>query len=165
MGNSAESPGLRRVDRCDLSLSEEAGTPDVGRNAAWTIAISMMLMAGIITVAALAPVKRIETVLDEKILLKQSQLTVAELADFLRWNRKHLPLKIAVPAGGAAKDTRVTFSSLELPLGKFISEFERQTQCRHRFSGCGNAYSILYGSAYNLGLSFEPPSESEITWE
>ena len=125
----------------------------------------MMLMAIIITIAILAPVKRIDAVLQKRVQLQSDTMTVAELSKFCRFNRKSLPLSIYIPAGGAAAERHVRFSGTQMPLQEFIAEVEQQTGCSHRFSGCGNAYSILYGSAYNFGLSFTPPVGSEFKWE
>ena len=129
------------------------------------IAIVLTLMGGTIAAAALAPVKRIDAVREQTIYLQQSDMTVAELSEYCQFNRDRMPLRIYVPHGGEAKADTVTFSTLEMPLKQFISEFEQQTNCRHRFSGCGNGYSILYGQAYNFGLSFSPSAESGYTWE
>ena len=58
------------------------------------------------------------------------------------------------------------FPSRTPTVGQFIEALERQRGFRHGLSGCGNAYSILAGPAYNFGLSFGPPPEelSEQTW-
>lgn len=130
-----------------------------------TLAIVLLLMGGTIVAAALAPFKRVDAVREQLISLQQSEMTVAELSEYCQINRDRMPLRILVPAGGNALTDTVTFSALVMPLKQFISEVENQTGCRHHFGGCGNAYSILYGPAYNFGLSFNPQADSGYTWE
>ena len=110
-------------------------------------------------------VKRLDTVLQKPVRLQSSTMTVAELSEFCEVNRKSLPLTIYIPAAGIAAEREIRFSGTEMPLHAFIDEIEGQTGCSHRFGGCGNAYSILYGSAYNFGLSFTPPAGSEFKWQ
>lgn len=123
------------------------------------------VMAIIITIAIVAPVKRIDAVLRKRVQLQSDTMTVAELSEFCRLNRKSLPLSIHIPGGGAAAERQVRFSGTQMPLEEFIAELEQQTGCSHQFCGCGNAYSILYGSAYDFGLSFTPPAGYEFKWE
>lgn len=118
------------------------------------------VMGIIVTIAAVAPVKRIDAVLQQSVELESTQMTVAELSEYCDGNRTSLPLSISIPAVGAAVHRELHFSSTRLPLQQFISEVEQQTGRKHHFSGCGNAYSILYGSAYNFGLNFAPSSNS-----
>lgn len=124
-----------------------------------------LVMAMMISAAVLAPVKRIDAVLQKPVQLGATRMTVAELSEYCEWNRSSLPLPILIPSGGAAASRELRFSSTEVSLQQFIREVEQQTGARHEFGGCGNAYSILYGSAYNFGLSFSPSSGSELRWE
>ena len=130
-----------------------------------TVGIVITLMGGTITAAALAPVKRIDAVRERPIVLPEKVMTVAELSEYCQLNNDRMPLRIYVPKGGSARTETITFSAVEMPLKQFISEVEQATGCHHRFNGCGNAYSILYGHAYNFGLSFSPDAESGYTWE
>ena len=121
-------------------------------------------MAAIVTVAALAPVKRVDAVLAQTVELDSDQMTVAQLADFCSEHRRSLPLTIYIPSGGPAAESQIQFSNRSMSLQQFIADVERQTGCHHHFSGCGNAYTVLYGNACSFGLSFTPPPDSGLEW-
>ncbi|MEZ6124294.1 MAG: hypothetical protein R3C49_14130 [Planctomycetaceae bacterium] len=127
--------------------------------------ILLTLMFAVIAAAALAPIKRIDAVCEQTIQLPRLSMTASELSEYCLLHRDRMPLRIHLPQGGLAKAETITFSSVNLSLRQFIAEVEQQTGCHHRFSGCGNAYSILYGSAYNFGLSFSPDANSGYRWE
>jgi hypothetical protein len=131
------------------------------RRALVVAAIHVGAMGVIITAAIAAPVKRTDTVLQQPVELSTTEMTVAELSEYCRFHREQFPLRISIPAGGTALDKRLRFPAVRMSLQQFITELEQQTGCRHRFFGCGNAYSVLYGPAYNIGLHFMPPSEGE----
>ena len=122
-------------------------------------------MSIIITIAILAPVKRIDAVVQKPVQLQSENMTVAELSEYCQFNRPSLPLTIYIPAGVAVAKREIRFSGTQMPLHQFITEVEQQTGCSHRFAGCGNAYSVLYGEAYNFGLNFSPPVDSEFKSE
>lgn len=124
-----------------------------------------IVMASIVIIAMLASVKRIDAVLRKPVQLQANTMTVKELSEYCESNRALLPLRVYIPSGGIAGVQKIVFPSTEMPLQHFIAEVERQTGCTHRFGGCGNAYSILYGDAYNFGLSFVPPSGSDYEWQ
>ena len=121
------------------------------------LAMHLLTMALLVTLAALAPVKRIDQVKQQMIHLPQKAMTVAELSEGCRYRRKAWPLRVHLPDGERAQSTVLHFSSESMPLGQFITEVESATGLRSRFGGCGNAASILYGEAYNFGMSFDPP--------
>lgn len=122
-------------------------------------------MACIITAAAFAPVKRIDAVLKRSVELDRQRMTLAHLANYCLENRQMLPLRIYVPSSGRRENSEITFSSTTMPLQQFIAEVEQQTGCHHHFSGCGNAYTVLYGNAYNFGLLFIPSPDSIDEWK
>ena len=136
-----------------------------GKAAFAAAATHASVMAVIVTVAILAPVKRVDAVLQKPLQLQSDKMTVAELSEYCQFNRETLPLTIYIPSGGTALNRQLNFSSTRMPLQQFIVEVEQQTGCTHHFGGCGNAYSILYGSADNFGLSFVPPSDSGYKWQ
>lgn len=123
------------------------------------------VMAAIVAFAIWAPIKTVDAVLQRLVHLPTDTMTVAELAEYCRFNRDTLPLRIYIPSGGTAAQQQIDFSSQTMPLHQFIAELEQQTGCMHQFSGCGNAYTILYGNAYNFGLSFTPAPDSGYKWE
>lgn len=123
------------------------------------LATHLLTMALLVTLAAMAPVKRIDRVKRQLIHLPQTAMTVAELSEECRYRRKEWPLRVHLPDGERAQSTVVRFSSESMPLGQFITEVESVTGLQSRFGGCGNAASILYGGAYNFGLSFDPPDQ------
>lgn len=123
------------------------------------------VMASIVIIAILAPAKRIDAILRKPVQLQSNTMTVKELSEYCQSNRASLPLRVYIPSGGIGGGQTINFPSTDMPLQQFIAEVERQTGCTHRFGGCGNAYSILYGDAYNFGLSFVPPSGSDYEWQ
>ena len=125
------------------------------------LAMHLLTMALLVTLASLAPVKRIDHVKRQMIHLPQREITVAELSEECRDRRKEWPLRVHLPDGERAQSTVLHFSSESMPLGQFITEVENATGLQSRFGGCGNAGSILYGQAYNFGLSFDPPDRRQ----
>ena len=144
---------LIRVRRSRASSSREAAFA--------TGVTHACLMGIIVAIAYLAPVKRIDAVLQRPVQLPSHTMTIAELSEYCRYNRKSLPLAISINEGGTTFEREITFSDNPMPLQQFIGEYEQQTGSSHRFAGCGNAYSILYGEAYNFGLHFRPPADSQ----
>ena len=135
-----------------------------GRRALYVAGLHGLTMVAIITVAALAPGKQIDVVKQRAILLPTTKLTVAQLAEFCRDNRKSLPLRIYIPSKGAAVTSELQFTSRHLPVSVFMDQIEQQTGLHGRICGCGNAYTILTGAAYNGGLSFMPKDGSPYQW-
>ena len=115
--------------------------------------------------ALLAPVKRMDAMLMQAVSLPDTVTTVGQLAEFCDSNCEKLPIRISLPAGGAFANSPVHFSANSVSVRQFIAEIEQQTGCKHYVSGCGNAYTVLYGPAYNFGLSFHPPAGSNLSWD
>lgn len=122
-------------------------------------------MAIIIIAAIFAPVKRIDALMEESVQLDATQMTVAQLSEYCQSHRKSMPLTILIPSGGSAAKSKIHFATDRMPLKEFIDQVKHHTGLNPRFSGCGNAYSVLYGDAYNFGLSFIPDADSEYQWE
>ena len=118
------------------------------------------VMVVIITAGVLAPVKRIDALLQRTVDLDKDTMSVAELAEYCEHNRSTLPVSVYLAPDDANARPILHFSNKVLSLQQFITEVERQTGCEHHFSGCGNAYSVLHGKAYNFGLSFVPKPNS-----
>lgn len=118
-----------------------------------TAGVHFGVMGMIVVAAFLAPVKRIDVMLQQRIILPGHETTVRELAEFCDANRTSLPVRITLPSDGPAADLPIRFSETSVSVRQFIAEIEQQTGCSHGISGCGNAYSILYGPAFNFGLS------------
>jgi len=122
----------------------------------WSAVTMLSLMIG----GCLAPGKRIDRLLDRPVSLSRNAFTVAELnEEAKRWDDPAFPVWITFPEEGVAAHTvRVTFPRRDLTLREFVDEVESQTGLHHHFGGCGNAYTIVDGPAYNFGLSFLPPA-------
>ena len=75
------------------------------KSAALVAALHTTTMVAIIVAGALAPVKRIDAVLEQTVQLETEQMTVAQLSAYCRLNRKTLPLTIYIPASGEAANS------------------------------------------------------------
>lgn len=134
------------------------------RKALVATATHATLFAAIYFAALLAPGKRMDTMLKKTIALPEKNTTIGQLADFCSTNRSKLPIRISLPAGGTFADSSVQFGQTSVTVLEFIATIEQQTGCKHYISGCGNAYTVLRGPAYNFGLSFQAPAGSDASW-
>lgn len=110
-------------------------------------------------IAAMAPGKRIDLVLQREVTLPQTDWTIAGLTEHCKLNSRpgstpEFPLKVHLSHQQSIADAPVRFPDRRLTLQQFIDAIEEQTNLRHSFGGCGNAYSVVRGSAYNFGLFF-----------
>jgi hypothetical protein len=104
--------------------------------------------------AALAPVKTTEKILENRLQLPRSEITLAELDDEARFEQLHdwLPGYVHITSPPDASAQRVRFRSKEITLREFVATIEGQSTLRHRFSHCGNGSSILFGGDACFGL-------------
>ena len=115
-------------------------------------------MVAIIAIAAALPGKRIERLLDETVVLDSTEMTLDELKEYCEWEaREQFPLRTSIQYGDRNGGLLVRFSDEVLTLRGFINAIESQTPLRHRIDGCGNAYTIIDGPAYNFGMSLREP--------
>lgn len=123
------------------------------------ILIHLSAMGAIIAIAAALPGKRVERLLDETVVLESAEMTLDELKEYCEWQaREQFPLRTYVEPGKANGELVVRFPDEVLTLRGFISAIESQTPLRHNIGGCGNAYTIIDGPAYNFGLSLSEPA-------
>jgi hypothetical protein len=113
-------------------------------------------MIALVLVAAFAPVKIVDRQKARYITLPKQVMTVAELAEPIEhgWDPFYY-YSVSVPEG--LSDRAVLFPARELAVGEFISTVEAQTPLRHRFSHCGNGFTILGGGDCSFGLHFRVP--------
>lgn len=140
-----------------LSLRRSARNKNY-RMIAGRFGVHLTVMVLVTTAAVLAPGKHIQQVLHRPVRLKKSTMRLSELEDYCNHHSRHrggqqFPLRVYIVRNDNAPDQLIHFPSDQLTLEEFIDAIESQTQMSHSFAGCGNAYTILKGRAYNFGLS------------
>ena len=131
------------------------------RNLAWATVVTQVLLMGAVVVAAhLAPMKTTEHFLDRTLVLPRQELTLADLAgepDALR--PEWMPRWISITAADEERLTLIRFDSAMLTTRQFVGTVERQSTLRHRFSHCGNGWTVLWGGDCCFGLYMRRPRE------
>lgn len=125
-----------------------------GRGTA-TLVTYVAVTAVVVVAAILAPVKTTERVLDTRLILPKSDLTLAEMDRGQNFeNTEWLPQYISVASTPDNADQEVRFGETNVSLREFVDTIERQSELRHRFRHCGNGSSILFGGdcCFGLGL-------------
>ena len=115
-------------------------------------------MVVVITVAAFAPVKVTDRLMERPVTIPKTEMTLAELNEYCQLHRRgNLPIHIYVEFYEADSTRTVHWSAERMTLRQFIAALESQTPLRHRFSGCGNGWTILWGNDCSFGLSMRDP--------
>ena len=129
-----------------------------GQDALLAVGTQVATMVLVITVAAFAPVKVTDRLREEPVAVPKTEMTLAELEEFCQFHRRgNLPVYISISFDKAASDQVVRWPAQHMTLGHFIDALESQTSLRHRFSGCGNGWTILWGNDCSFGLSLRDP--------
>jgi len=122
-------------------------------NAALGVAASSMTFGTILLGAAMyLPSKTVEKQLARAVKLKSTEMSLAELEHYLRYDRKHVPIHVWLTFAEDDKDALVRFPSPQITLREFIECIESQTVLRHRFMHCGNGWTLLHGGDCCFGL-------------
>lgn len=120
------------------------------------LCLSHATVMGLIVVVAYAvPMKTIERICSREIILDKTTYTLAELSEYSQSHREAFPIRIHIHDSSENANRQLSFTSTKMALGEFITDLERQTNMSHRFSCCGNAYTILGGPLPSFGLSFD----------
>jgi hypothetical protein len=112
------------------------------------IALQTIVMSLIIVAAILAPVKTTDRYLRRSIRLPNTEMTLGELHDLTDSDHRYGITVAATPEDS----TVISFPARQLNLRQFITAIEKQSSLRHRFSHCGNGYTILWGGDCSFGL-------------
>jgi hypothetical protein len=121
-------------------------------NADLTLHVSAMV--GIVVAAVYCPVKVTERVLDRQVVLPKTVMSLGELREWTESSdsRPHLPIRTWLMVHESEVARVVHWPRLVLSLREFVSTIEVQTRIRHRFHGCGNGWTVLWGNDCSFGL-------------
>ena len=117
-------------------------------------ALTFLLVA-----AALAPVKITQPLLAMTVSLDAKQMSLQRLDTYIGSpdHRQQFPIRTYLTFAEEDENTIVKWPSTQMTLGEFISAIESQTRLRHRFNGCGNGWTLLWGNNCCFGLSIRDP--------
>jgi hypothetical protein len=73
-------------------------------------------------------------------------------------SRPHLPIRTWLIVHESEVARVVHWLRLVLSLRDFVSTIEAQTRIRHKFHGCGNGWTILWGNDCSFGLGLRDPT-------
>jgi hypothetical protein len=126
------------------------------------LALHVSAMAGIVVAAVYCPVKITERVLDRQVVLPKPVMSLAELRDWTKSpeSRPHLPIQTSLIVHESEVARVVHWPRLVLSLREFVSTIEVQTRIRHRFHGCGNGWTVLWGNDCSFGLGLRDPTRA-----
>ncbi len=135
-----------------VASRRESGRGRGGSTVATYVAVTALVIVG----AILAPVKTTERVLDRRLLLPKTELTLAEMDREVNFDQTEwLPRYVDVGTTKANADTRIRFSATNITLREFVDTIESQSTLRHRFAHCGNGSSVLFGGDCCFGLRLQ----------
>ena len=87
-------------------------------------------------------------------------MSLAELREWTSgpgWT-EHLPIRMWLDVHYAEVARVVRWPRLVLSLREFVSAIEARTRIRHRFHGCGNGWTVLWGNDCSFGLALRDPT-------
>jgi hypothetical protein len=125
-----------------------------GRVASWSeLVCHLAIMIAIVQWAIHAPVKTVDRLMAQHIVLPRQSLELYELEE----------LSLTIPGGKPHICTSgpddlakrvVDFPARDLTVAQLIATIESQTPYRHQFGHCGNGRTILWGGDCSFGLRF-----------
>ena len=109
--------------------------------------VYVAVMALVVVVAYLAPVKTVDRVFNSHIHLPETTMTLGELQDFLSSGQENtaFPLPMSLDLPHSVLSYTVQWNAKDMSYGQFVEAVESQTPIRHHFLSCGNATTILWG--------------------
>ncbi|WP_254511038.1 hypothetical protein [Anatilimnocola floriformis] len=123
--------------------------------------LTYLTITTVVFVAAIvAPVKTVDRVLDTKVVLPKTEISLAEMNDDdsdNRWLSRYI--RVGATQENAAQV--IHFREREITLREFIETVETQSNLKHSVAHCGNGYSILYGGDCCFGLRMSEPRKSQ----
>lgn len=126
---------------------------DVRGRGVLTFATYALVTLAVVVAAVFAPLKSTERVLDRRLVLPKTVLTIAEMDHATNFeNTRWLPRTIDVASTAENADQEIRFRATEISLREFVDTIESQSTLRHRFRHCGNGSSILFGGDCSFGM-------------
>jgi hypothetical protein len=122
--------------------------------AASTLLTYFVITAVVFVGAVLAPIKTTQRILDRRLHLPRTEITIAELDDEAQFQgrRDWLPRYVRVASTPDNAAQWIHFRARNITLREFVDTVERQSNLRHRFAHCGNGSSVLFGGDACFGL-------------
>ena len=121
----------------------------------------LAVVGGCVALASVAPVKTVDRVLERRLVLPATSLTLGELRTYFGspagWK---LATHVSITEEQAQLKRVIQWPDREVSVRQFIAAIEAQTPLRHHFGGCGNGSSILFGSNCVFGLRFSDARET-----
>jgi hypothetical protein len=126
------------------------GRPEWGRAA---IAIQSVVLAAVILAAHIAPVKTVDKVREQSVVLPKIEMTLTELHEYAEGVVAQRPRFVTgmMEPGAEALET-VRFPARRITLGQFVESIEDQSRYHGRYSHCGNGWTVLWGGDCSFGL-------------
>lgn len=119
---------------------------------------AMLVFAGVVgAAAAYRPVKVVEQQLNRTVTLPATRTTLAELAYHATFDRRHFPALTSLTFADRDQNVVVEWPARQITLRQFVDALESQTDLRHKFSHCGNGYTVLGGGDCSMGLMIFDP--------
>ncbi len=110
--------------------------------------------------AAYRPAKVTEQLLDRQVTLPSRQMTLAELAYQITYDRRGFPVRMWIGVPDDDSDQIIQWPSEELTVREFLAALETQANLQHKFAHCGNGYTVLGGGDCSMGLSIFDPART-----
>lgn len=117
----------------------------------------LMFLVIVTSAAAYRPAKAMEAKLNLRLTVPSENMTLARLAYHAEFDRKGFPIRVSFSFAEESKNNFVRFPGIEMTVRQFICAIESQTELRHRFTHCGNSYTVLYGLGPSSYLSVRDP--------
>jgi|GEM_PF-1981687 len=113
-----------------------------------------VVFGGIIAFAAYyQPAKTVEQELQRSISLPSAEMSLAELAYAMSYDRQSYPIHVTLRFPDSAKDQVIRWPSQQVSVAEFLGAIESQTSLRGSFRHCGNGYTVLHGGDCCFGLA------------
>lgn len=122
------------------------------------IGIQVFVMVSIITAAHFAPVKTTDSVLARTVMLPETEMTLAELRERAAVHRREsFPIVMYMTVPNNEESAVIRFPAPQMTLRQFVAAIENQSSLRHRFSHCGNGWTVLWGGDCRFGMHMLDP--------
>jgi hypothetical protein len=125
-----------------------------------TFWLQLAVMSGVVTAAVLAPTKIVDRILDRPVRLPERRMRLADLDHYIEehgFRGDAFPTILWIHYVESDEPQSVEFPGTDITLRQFVATIENQTALRHRFHGCGNGYTVLWGNDCSFGLSLRDP--------
>ena len=122
-----------------------------------TCAVSVSASALVLLFAAsYLPAKNQQRLLAKSIHFKSEKITLAEFKDYCEENRAQFPVYISLRFAARSKDIEIQCPNNSISIRDLVAAFDRLAGLQHRFSGCGNSWTLLGGGECSILMVWDP---------